>query len=258
MEFDVSLYLCTNMKHGVVYILLLLFVACTSNPQGFEAEVLLPYSPVKNQGKLQLCWAYAMLSTIETDLMERGDSARLPVRRLRESLEKETDAPQSMRGMGATTLRLIKKYGLYSDVGVGEYVSLTTTKSSPYGDMVMLDVPDNWDHNSFLNVEPDSLLKMTEQAVRHHYGICWEGDVSELGFDWKKGYAVTSWWNGSTTDDHCMAIVGIAHDEKGEKYFIMKNSWGKKNPYGGLMYLSYGYFLKKTIAVYMSCEASGL
>ena len=49
-----------------------------------------------------------------------------------------------------------------------------------------------------------------------------------------------------------MAIVGLAHDEEGEQYFIMKNSWGTKNPYDGLMYLSYGYFLRKTVAVFLN------
>jgi bleomycin hydrolase len=28
-----------------------------------------------------------------------------------------------------------------------------------------------------------------------------------------------------------MSIIGIAHDSKGKKYYIAKNSWGKDNPY---------------------------
>jgi bleomycin hydrolase len=134
----------------------------------------------------------------------------------------------------------------------GEYIGLTTTEDVPYGEMAVLDVPDNWDRGECLNMPMDSLLGITERAIRTGHGVAWEGDISELGFDWKKGYAVTSWWNGRTTDDHCMSIVGLAHDEEGERYFIMKNSWGKKNPYGGLMYLSYGYFMQKTIAVFLN------
>ena len=48
---------------------------------------------------------------------------------------------------------------------------------------------------------------------------------------------------------HAMAIVGIAHDDKGEKYFIMKNSWGKDTPYEGLDYLSFDDFRRSTLAV---------
>ncbi len=32
--------------------------------------------------------------------------------------------------------------------------------------------------------------------------------------------------NGETTDDHGMHIVGIVKDQKGTKYFVVKNSWG--------------------------------
>ena len=34
-------------------------------------------TPVKNQGKSELCWAYAMLATIETEHLLRGDSVNL-------------------------------------------------------------------------------------------------------------------------------------------------------------------------------------
>jgi bleomycin hydrolase len=55
-----------------------------------------------------------------------------------------------------------------------------------------------------------------------------------------------------------MAIVGIAHDDEGKKYFIMKNSWGTDRPYGGLEYVSYVYFKKHTVSVIMTKKAYGL
>ena len=61
-----------------------------------------------------------------------------------------------------------------------------------------------------------------------------------------------------TTDDHCMALVGLAHDAQGRRWFIAKNSWGTANPYGGYMYLSYEYVWMKTIAIYLSHEADYL
>ena len=33
-----------------------------------------------------------------------------------------------------------------------------------------------------------------------------------------------------TTDDHMMHIIGAAHDENGDFYYILKNSWGKDRP----------------------------
>ena len=262
--------------------LVILLSSCSRQPQHFTNDVLLGYTPVKNQDTSQVCWAYAMLAAIETEHIMRGDSVNLSVAFMEQMVAQEQEAPATKRGTCLTALRLLQKYGAVpyqtmptaeylpprqvfmlgceytfgefarSVCAPGEYIGLTTTEDVPYGEMAVLDVPDNWDRGECLNMPMDSLLGITERAIRTGHGVAWEGDISELGFDWKKGYAVTSWWNGRTTDDHCMSIVGLAHDEEGERYFIMKNSWGKKNPYGGLMYLSYGYFMQKTIAVFLN------
>lgn len=262
--------------------LVILLSSCSRQPQHFTNDVLLGYTPVKNQDTSQVCWAYAMLAAIETEHIMRGDSVNLSVAFMEQMVAQEQEAPATKRGTCLTALRLLQKYGAVpyqtmptaeylpprqvfmlgceytfgefarSVCAPGEYIGLTTTEDVPYGEMAVLDVPDNWDRGECLNMPMDSLLGITERAIRTGHGVAWEGDISELGFDWKKGYAVTSWWNGRTTDDHCMSIVGLAHDEEGERYFIMKNSWGKKNPYGGLMYLSYGYFMKKTVAVFLN------
>lgn len=42
----------------------------------------------------------------------------------------------------------------------------------------------------------------------------------------------------STGDDHSMLIVGIAHDQNGNKYYKVKNSWGEAGPYKGYWYCS--------------------
>lgn len=52
-----------------------------------------------------------------------------------------------------------------------------------------------------------------------------------------------------TTDDHGMVIVGTAVDQKGNKYYKVKNSWGTNQLYNGYIYVSEAYFLAKTISV---------
>jgi bleomycin hydrolase len=53
--------------------------------------------------------------------------------------------------------------------------------------------------------------------------------------------------NYSTTDDHGMHITGIATDQKGNKYYIVKNSWGTENSkYKGYFYASEEYVKLKT------------
>lgn len=61
--------------------------------------------------------------------------------------------------------------------------------------------------------------------------------------------------NHTTTDDHLMHIVGLAQDQNGNEYFVIKNSWGDGNPYGGRQYISVAYFKAKTIAVTLHRDA---
>ncbi len=55
----------------------------------------------------------------------------------------------------------------------------------------------------------------------------------------------------TTTDDHGMHIVGMYKDQKGTKYFLVKNSWGTGNYPEGFLYVSESYFKWKTINVYL-------
>ncbi len=62
--------------------------------------------------------------------------------------------------------------------------------------------------------------------------------------------------NGETTDDHGMHIVGIVKDQKGNKYFVVKNSWGTQyNELNGYFLASYPYFRAKTIDIFVHKDA---
>lgn len=55
--------------------------------------------------------------------------------------------------------------------------------------------------------------------------------------------------NYETTDDHGMHIVGLAKDQNGKEYYIVKNSWGMSNDYQGYLYVSKNYVKYKTTAI---------
>ena len=55
--------------------------------------------------------------------------------------------------------------------------------------------------------------------------------------------------NYETTDDHAMQIVGLAKDQKGREYYIVKNSWGTNNDNKGYLYVSKNYVRYKTMAI---------
>ncbi len=61
--------------------------------------------------------------------------------------------------------------------------------------------------------------------------------------------------NRTTTDDHGMHIVGIVKDQKGTKYFIVKNSWGKSNQLNGYFLASFPYFKYKSIDIFVHKDA---
>ncbi|MCR4852792.1 MAG: cysteine protease [Prevotella sp.] len=150
-----------------------------------------------------------------------------------------------------------------------EYVALTSFSHHPFGTKFAIEVPDNVCAHDFKNVSLDSLMNMIDGALLTGHPVCWEGDTSEPGFSFEQGFAhlenedqeVTQQTRQQlfdrlqTTDDHCMEIIGLARNTKGRRYYICKNSWGKDNPFGGLMYLSENYVRAKTLAVWMSWKA---
>lgn len=55
--------------------------------------------------------------------------------------------------------------------------------------------------------------------------------------------------NWQTTDDHGMVIYGIAKDQTGKEYFMVKNSWGTNNKYKGTWYASKAFVAYKTMNI---------
>lgn len=56
--------------------------------------------------------------------------------------------------------------------------------------------------------------------------------------------AYDSW---ETTDDHGMQIFGIAKDQNGKEYYMIKNSWGtQKSDFQGIWYISRAFMAYKT------------
>lgn len=58
-----------------------------------------------------------------------------------------------------------------------------------------------------------------------------------------------------TTDDHGMEIVGTAVDQKGNRYYKVKNSWDTNQVYDGFFYVSEPYFLAKTVNIFVNKAA---
>ncbi len=52
-----------------------------------------------------------------------------------------------------------------------------------------------------------------------------------------------------------MHLVGYTFDRNGEKFYMLKNTWGKDQGMNGLNYLSENYFRLRTISVAVHKDA---
>lgn len=61
--------------------------------------------------------------------------------------------------------------------------------------------------------------------------------------------------NWETTDDHGMQIFGIAKDQEGNEYYMVKNSWGESGKYKGVWYASKAFARYKTMNIVVHKDA---
>ncbi len=172
-------------------------------------------------------------------------------------------------------------YAKESGINPDDYVSITSYTHHPFYESFVLEIPDNYSNGSFYNVPIDELLAVVDNAVKKGYSVAWDGDVSEKGFSAKEGMAVLpedekrkdlyskpgkeksvtqemrqeTFESYSTTDDHLMHLAGVAHDQVGTKYYLIKNSWGEISDFKGYLYMSEPYARLKTVAVMVHKDA---
>jgi len=53
--------------------------------------------------------------------------------------------------------------------------------------------------------------------------------------------------NWELTDDHGMLIYGVAKDQKGKEYYMVKNSWGESGDYKGIWYMTKTFIAANTM-----------
>lgn len=61
--------------------------------------------------------------------------------------------------------------------------------------------------------------------------------------------------NKTTTDDHGMQIFGIARDQWGNKYYMVKNSWGETGKYNGIWYATEAFVRNQSMDIMLHKDA---
>lgn len=152
-------------------------------------------------------------------------------------------------------------YRDYLGIKPENYISLTSYTHHPFYTAFPLEVPDNWRWDNLYNVPIDDFMSIIDSSIMKGYTVAWGSDVSEPGFSYD-GVAVlpigtsvsqaarqTTFNDKSTTDDHGMLIYGIAKDQDGNKFYMVKNSWGETGKYKGIWYFSEGFVRLKTTSM---------
>ena len=170
-----------------------------------------------------------------------------------------------------------------------DYVTLSSFTHHPFYSWFPLEVCDNWRWDEVYNVPIDEFMSVLDDAIMKGYTVAWGADVSHAGFT-RNGLGIlvdvkassagsdqehwvgkeegkpapvsivesvptqesrqVEFENKTITDDHGMQIFGIAKDQAGKKYYMVKNSWGETGKYKGIWYVTEA-FVKNQSMDYM-------
>ena len=176
-----------------------------------------------------------------------------------------------------------KSYAESLGLNMDDYISLTSYTHHPFYEQFILEIQDNWRWGLSYNLPLDEFMEVMHNAIKNGYTFAWGADVSETGFrrdttgvcvipqDDKLAAAkiepstpekeITqemrqeAYDNWETTDDHGMHIFGIAKDQNGKEYFMVKNSWNTTNGRKGIWFASDAYVAYKTMNILVHKDA---
>lgn len=198
-----------------------------------------------------------------------GKDAKTPNAHWRDSVQAVIDAhvgrcPEQFvyEGKTYTPMTFAASLGLDWD----DYVSLTSFTHHPFYKWFVIEAPYKWRLKTSYNLPLDELMALLDRALMEGYCVAWGGDVS--GDFTRTGLAMLPdgvvptqalrqqlFDDWTFTYDHVMLIYGIARDEQGKPYYMVKNSWGASGFYEGTWYMSRDYMMLNTTYLFLNRHA---
>jgi len=83
-----------------------------------------------------------------------------------------------------------KSFASFLGLNMKEYISITSFTHHPFYMQFAIEIPDNWLMESSYNLPLDEMMKVVNHAIDNGFAVAWGADVSEKGFNWRKGVAV--------------------------------------------------------------------
>lgn len=181
-----------------------------------------------------------------------------------------------------------QSFAQFLEIDPANYMTFTSFSHTEFYKPYILQVPDNWSNGSFYNLPLEDMMQVIDQSIANGFSIAWDADISEKTWSRKKGIAIMPetpltdlskkekenifkipgkemtpsqelrqelFENFQTTDDHLMHIVGTAIDQNGNKYYLVKNSWGDQRAFDGFVYVSKAYMAMKTMGIMVHKDA---
>jgi len=165
----------------------------------------------------------------------------------------------------------------YMQLNPNHYFSFMSTKEFPYDQKNELVENDNWWHcNDYYNLNLDDYMTVINNAITKGYSVSLCGDVSEPGYDQIVEVGVIPSFdipsdyinedarqmrlcNGTTTDDHCIHIVGYKK-EGNDYWYLIKDSGsgGFDGRNKGYRFYHEDYIKLKMMNVMMNVEPARL
>lgn len=147
-----------------------------------------------------------------------------------------------------------------------DYIKITSYSYLEFGKPGELLVGGNWLHKEdFYNIRLDEYIKLIDYALKSGFTLTGDFHITKEDYIGNVGYAdfqIDSintkinqdtrdnlYENWKTTDVHNLQIIGIAKDDRGNKYYKIKDSVSKKNFPSSPIYFSENYFRARVLSV---------
>ena len=152
------------------------------------------------------------------------------------------------------------------DLPFDDYIKITSYSYLEFDKPGELLVGGNWLHKEdFYNIRLDEYIRLIDYALNNGFTLTGDFHITEEDYLGNIGYAdfqIDSlntkinqdtrdnlYENWKTTDVHNVQIIGIAKDERGIKYYKIKDSVSKKTFPSSPTYFSENYFRARVLSV---------
>ncbi len=192
-------------------------------------------------------------------------------------LQKEMGTPPKTFEFNGQTFTPLSFANEFLQINSFSYFRFMSTLSVSFYEKHELIENDNWWHDDeYYNVPVDTFLKIVKQSLINGYTVCLCGDISEAGYDASETKTAqiplfdiplsdiddasreNRLQNATTTDDHCVHIVGYTQLNNGTYWFLIKDSNGQTfdGNNSGYRFFSESYIKLKMMNILVHSDAA--